>query len=300
MIAGQQRQNETALRRYLLGQTEGEERRFIEEKLLADQEYFDQLLRCEEELIDEYACGQMRGADKECFEKYFMASPEHRENVGFAQAFHRYLAAQKRSHAGAWTFSPRWAARTSIALMGAVVILIAALTWSMRTVMQLREQVEQNRAQLLQADQREKILTQQIEQQREQIARLREELAQLQSPVLPAGSDLVSLVLAPGMNRGDPSATAGLSSGTHRLRLSLKVGGENYPSYQVELQTAEGQVVWSRNNLKAHRSGQSQTVEFILPASLITRSDYLVVLSGTNTSGGLDKINTYHFSVIRK
>src|SRR6266567_4520613 len=109
MITGQHSQNEALFRRYLLGQVTGEEQRTVERNLLADQEYFDQFLKCEEDLIDEFACGAMIEADKEPFEGHFMATPERRESVAFAQAMQRYVLSQKRHRAESWGPSPAWA-----------------------------------------------------------------------------------------------------------------------------------------------------------------------------------------------
>jgi cell division protein FtsB len=299
MIA-ERRQNEMQLRRYLLGQAGEEEQRAIEHGLLTDQEYFDQLLKREEELIDEYACGAMQGADKECFEKHFLATPERRENLAFAQALHRYFTSQKRSRAGAGEVFHARPIRINIALTAAVAVLAVVSALLLLVTLQLRRQVEQNRAELSQDGQREKALSQQVEQQREQLNKLNQELARLQSPIFPVEPDTMALLITPGMTRaGDPIPTANLGPGIHRLRLALKIEDGSYRSYQVELQTAEGQAVWSRDNLKARRSGHLQTVEIVLPTTLLTRSDYLAVLTG-KASTGIEKIGTYHFSIVRK
>jgi cell division protein FtsB len=297
MIAGQQRQNESQLRQYLLGQAGEEEQRIIEQSLLANQEYFDQLLRCEEELIDEYAGGAMKGADKECFEKHFMAGPERRESVAFAQALHRYFVSQKRSRAGMWELSPGGVARMNIAMMVAAIVLAVASAMLLRTTVQLRQLVEQNQAELARAEQRKKMLT-------EQVARLTDLVQELSKGVPSAhkdDSDLASLILAPGLNRsGDPSATLNLSPNIHRLRLILKLEGESYHGYQAEIQNTEGEIVWKNDGLRGRQTGSQRTIELIVPTRLITRSDYLVILSGASTSGSFDKIGTYHFNVIRK
>jgi hypothetical protein len=296
MIAEEQRRNEMLLRRYLLGQAAAEEQRMIERNLLADQEYFDQLLRCEEELIDEYACGAMKAADREYFEKHFMATAERRESVAFAQGLRRYFTSQKRSRSGTWELSPAAAMRMNLAFMVAVIVLAAASALLLRTTLQLRRLVDQNRSELSQAEQREKALTGRIAQLTDRV----QELSRVE-PSTQDGSDLASLTLAPGLSRAeDSSAMLKLSKKIHSIRLILKIEGESYPNYRVEIQDTEGNVVWSNNGLKARRTGKQKIVEFTLPAGLITRNDYLVMLSGASASGTFDKISSYHFSVIRK
>lgn len=301
MIAGREREDEIMLRRYLLGQTAEEEQLALEQRLLSDQDYFDQLLRSEEELTDEYARGEMGNPDREKFEKYFLSSPERRESLAFAQALNRYLSTHKQQIPARSGLFPRWPVFMEVALMAAVVVLVAALGLMLRTTMQLREQVEQNRSQRAQAEQRAAMLTRQMEQQREQLNRLEQELARLEPLIRQGRSDLLSLVLTPGLSRAsDPTPTLNLAPGIHRVRLDLKIEDGSYRSYRAEVQTAEGEIVWSREGLQTRQTGQRKIVEIVLPAALLTRSDYLVMLTGITPTGAADKIGTYHFSMIRK
>jgi hypothetical protein len=48
-----QRSDKRSLRRYLLGETDPEEQSTIEQRLLSEKEYFDELVKIEEELTDE-------------------------------------------------------------------------------------------------------------------------------------------------------------------------------------------------------------------------------------------------------
>jgi hypothetical protein len=301
MIGGRQRDEDVLLRRYLLGQTSEEEQLALEQRLLSDQDYFDKLLRSEEELTDEYARGEMVSPDRDNVEGHFLRSPERRENLAFAQALNRYLSTYKpliRARPGLF---PRWPVFMEVGLMAAVVVLVAALGLMLRTTMQLREQVEQNRSQRVQAEQRAAVLTRQIEQQREQLTRMDQELARLEPPIHQGDSDLLSLVLTPGLSRAsDHTPTLHLAAGIHRVRLDLKIGDGRYRSYRAEVQTAEGEILWSRANLPARRPAHGQVVAVVLPAALLTRSDYLVMLTGIAPTGASDKLGTYHFSVIRR
>jgi anti-sigma-K factor RskA len=301
MISGLQREDEILLRHYLLGQTSAEEQRTIEQRLLSDQDYFDQLLRYEEELTDEYARGDMESSDRKKFERHFLNSPERHESLAFAQALNRYLSARRQQNAIRPGLFSRWPLLIEATLMAAVVVLVAVLGLMLRTTMQLREQVEQNRSQRAQSEQQVAMLTRQIEQQREEIKRLEQELARLEPLIGQGDSDLLSLVLTPGLSRaGDPTATLSLASGIHRVQFDLKIEDGSYRSYRAEVQTAEGEVVWSREVLQTRQTGHRQVIEIILPAALLTRSDYLVMLTGKTSTGASDKIGTYHFSIIRK
>jgi hypothetical protein len=84
------------------------------------------------------------------------------------------------------------------------------------------------------------------------------------------------------------------------LRLELEIGQENYKSYHAEVQTVEGNVVTSQEDLKAHKTSHNRTVTVVLSAALISRSDYLVMLDGISANGTHEKIGTYYFKVVRK
>jgi len=294
-------EDEVLLRRYLLGQASEEEQLAIEQRLLNDQDYFDRLLRSEEELTDEYARGEMGSPDREKFEGYFLGSLERRESLAFAQALNRYLSTHKQRIPVSPGLFPRQPVFMEVALMAAVVVLIAALGLMLRTNTQLREQVEQNRSQHVQAEQRAAMLTRQIEQQREQLNRLEQELTRLEPLIHQGDSDLLSLVLTSGLSRAsDQIPTLNLAPGIHRVRLDLKIEDGSYRSYRADVQTAEGEIVWSREGLQIRQTGQRKIVGIILPAALLTRSDYLVMLTGIAPTGASDKIGTYYFSVISK
>jgi hypothetical protein len=198
--------DETQLRRYLLGDIEPQERGAIEERLLRDRRYFNELLRLEEALTDEYARGEMGPAQREQFELYFLNGPERLENLQFSEAFGRYRAAQ-----------------------------------------------------------REKDLT-----------------------------------LVPGLDRNAarPSLVA-LSGSTRLLRLALEIESGGCQRYRAELQTVEGQVVWSGDDLKPRPRQLGDVVLILLATALLTHSDYLVVLSGATASGTFEPAGTYYFSVTK-
>jgi hypothetical protein len=109
--------DETRLRRYLLGDIEPQERGAIEQRLLRDRRYFNELQRLEEALTDEYARGEMGPAQREQFELYFLNSPERLENLQFSEAFGRYRAAQTEKDLTLAPGLDRNAARPSVVVL---------------------------------------------------------------------------------------------------------------------------------------------------------------------------------------
>lgn len=86
----------TEIRKYLLGSVPSEEKReAIEERLMTDEAYFTGLLVEEEELIQDYADGDLGGDERLNFEKNFLLSDERRQKVIFSQALGKYAKEQK-------------------------------------------------------------------------------------------------------------------------------------------------------------------------------------------------------------
>src|SRR5262245_62888470 len=82
------------IRRYLLGEIAEQDRNLIEVRLLTDPQYFNQLVRVEEELTDQYLRYELSQHEREMFENHFMNAPERREDVAFARVLHRYVSSE--------------------------------------------------------------------------------------------------------------------------------------------------------------------------------------------------------------
>ena len=84
---------EETIRAYLLGKLPQGEQEKLEEQLMTQDDTFTQLLIHEDELIDEYVSGSLSAQEREAFERHFLAAPERRQKLGFAQALTKYVEA---------------------------------------------------------------------------------------------------------------------------------------------------------------------------------------------------------------
>ncbi len=79
------------LRRYLLGDlTQEEQLAPVEERLLAEDDFFEEFQLVKEDLIDQYVNQQLTAEDRRRFEQHFLITAERREDVRHAQALSRY------------------------------------------------------------------------------------------------------------------------------------------------------------------------------------------------------------------
>ena len=85
------------LRQYLLGAiTEEEQRAVVEERLLVDDDFFEEFQLVKEDLFDQYVSDELTLSERESFEQHFLTTPERRENLRHNQALARY--ARKHRH----------------------------------------------------------------------------------------------------------------------------------------------------------------------------------------------------------
>lgn len=318
------------IQRYLLGEVTDQEREQVERQLMTDRQYLDHILRVEESLIDKYVRGVLGQDEREPFEKYFLNAPERRDKLEFAQSLNRYTAearawesadiadadneAAGRKAARLWL--GRIPIRPAIALLAVATLVLAACT----TVLlfqnaRLKKQVLEQQANLDQAEEglrrqldeqmgRSEELARQLEQSQEETSRIEQELYTLKQGKgrlreNPAPT-IASLIIAPGSVRDSgPVNRVYLTSDIQQLRLELKLEGEDYQGYRIEVKTVEGKGTWKEVNLRARQRAGEKSVVATLPATQLPEGDYLATVSGRAPGGGYEEVATYYFTILR-
>lgn len=88
----QQTEDQRIIKQYLLGELDQDEQRRFEERLLTEDECFEELAAAEDELIDEYVAGALSAHERARFELHFLSTPERHRKLKFARALKKYLA----------------------------------------------------------------------------------------------------------------------------------------------------------------------------------------------------------------
>jgi hypothetical protein len=81
--------DQARIREYLLGRLGDEEQEKIEERLMVDDELFEELEISKGELIEEYSAGELSQTERESFESRYLISPEARQRHTFSRALDR-------------------------------------------------------------------------------------------------------------------------------------------------------------------------------------------------------------------
>lgn len=79
------------LREYILGEISDEERSVLEDRLMTDDDYFQELSMVEEDLIQNYVDDNLDPAEQAKFEQRFLISEENQQKIKFALALRKYV-----------------------------------------------------------------------------------------------------------------------------------------------------------------------------------------------------------------
>jgi hypothetical protein len=87
----EQPQNGKDIVQYLLQELPDEEQQRLDEQLFVDDDYYDNLLATENELIDDYLRNRLSPKQRQSFERTFLRSPYLRKSVNLARSLLTYI-----------------------------------------------------------------------------------------------------------------------------------------------------------------------------------------------------------------
>lgn len=268
-----------AIRQYLLRQASPEDASHVEERLLTDDAFYDELDIVEAELIDQYVGGDLSESERETFETHFLLAQEHQRKVRFARNLKKYVktatasealgaTAKKESSVDApdepqpgkrpfFSFLPFGNPAVSYSLAAAVLLIVIGASWMI--------------------------------------------FKNWKSSPPQAPRNFATVLLSPGLTRegGDEFKQISVPLTVDALRLELLVADEfsTYQKYSGTLKTAEGKIVLTAENLNTESRNGRRIVIFDAPSSALLSGDYKFELSGQTPPGANDKIASYYFRV---
>ncbi|HEX8069853.1 MAG TPA: hypothetical protein VF546_07880 [Pyrinomonadaceae bacterium] len=278
------------LRRYLLGTLPEAARPPVEERLLTDAAFLEELLLAEEELIDEYLARTLSPAETESFNTHFLRTAERRHKVQFASALHRYVATHAPDEAATDE------ATTPAESVPAAVISEDANAAAdpstdrgfspapVRRDWSLRAFFRRYNPGLAFAS----------------VAAVLFLLAGITWVSLRphAPGRTVAVFLTPGLTRAaGPGAQLALPPDAETAELRLELPSADYTTYRAELQTPEGRTLHTAADLKPANLEGRPVVLFQVPARLLPPADYQLRLAGTDAAGRSEPAGRYYFRV---
>ncbi|MFH1573965.1 MAG: hypothetical protein ABIG68_08265 [Acidobacteriota bacterium] len=311
------------IRGYLLGDLTHETQEELERKLMTDDDFHQQILMAEDDLVDEYLSGQLAASQRQRFEEHFLRSPERQQKLRFARALHEYLnmVAQERGvlslerqpvpsvgiglRHSILRFFARPARGLVPALAAAVLVLAVTAPWYLLRMKQLRGEVSELRAELSQI--RSQVATPgEIPSGTQPQIRTQEStaLAGIDTPgkprsLMPSAPLPVALILHSGGRLR--SASGGLQlleieDQVSLVDLKLDMAAADYPSYRASL-LVEGEEVMSQAGFRAEETSTAIMITWRMAAAVFTSGDYEVRLQGITSDGRTEDADTYFFRV---
>lgn len=320
--------------RFLLGQLSDDERKAVEERFLADDEYFAQLLAIEDSLVDDYVLGRLTADQLKNAELLFGSSAIGKREVTFTQDLVASLRKareakeqkKKRAQVTNQIASPKtspWLrsqvsvnliARgfrsmpgvfsaalglTLLLLVGASIFLFFQYQRRTRELLAQRVALERNvqetRAKLDQQMRTSAELSKQLDLESEMRTQAEEALAQFRN----GGSrSITPIVLLPTtFQRSGGTKTVSFNPGSTRLQLLLEIPSDTtYPNYNVLIKTLDGPTFWSRDSISASQVKQRK-LSLILSSSFFPDNDYRIELLGVPDNGAAQLVADYAFKV---
>jgi len=77
----------------------------------------------------------------------------------------------------------------------------------------------------------------------------------------------------------------------------MELESDDYPSYHVKLQTADGREILSRQAGKIRLDKDRSFASLIIPGKILAKGDYVLILSGQEAEGGIEEIDRYLLQV---
>jgi hypothetical protein len=268
-------ESDVSMKRYLLGELVESEQQALEGRLMASDDYFEQLLIAEDDLVDEYLRGTLSAREKQRFNDHFLCTPERRHKLSFSRSLQKYVAAYAESRRTVW----RWPGLLTLqglphrilewSLAGTLSLIVLGGSWLTFRIQRLEQLLEQASQQAAAGGQPQEAM--------------------------------MAFPLTPGLVRGmQGMQKVALPAGADWVQLQLDLGTGEYNRYQAVLQNVEGEQIWSQNTPKVKVGRDSELVVLTLPAGLLPRGYYILKLSGMGAGGAFEEVARYSFSVVQK
>jgi cell division protein FtsB len=316
------------IRQYLLGSLSESETERLDELSFTDDEFAESLRAAENDLVDAYVHGEVRGAELERFNAFYLATPVRRERVKFARAFQAWSAQKEVGSAVAERSAPkakradllsgvnifgrpRPALQWSLLATALVLLMVAGVLLLQNA--RLRRQTMQAQARHDELLKREQELQEDVQSQRaaksaadQEIARLQSERESLEQELekLRSGgtqpANIVSFILSPPLRGVGQIRSLSVPPGTTFVKMVLQLEMADYSAYRVSLiDPVRNQTLWRSGTVKPLTKGVRKTVDIGFPAGLLQSQNYTLRVTGTSAAGEQEIVGEYSFRVVR-
>jgi|GEM_PF-3410360 len=267
------------IRQYLLGELDENDQEQLEQRVITNPDYKEEVLITEEELLEEFVSGTLSMRDLESFNRMYSSSPTHRRKVKVAQALNRYASehspvvqtmvqkGRRRSLIGLFSTKRRF---HQLSLAALIVLVIGASILAYWLISHPRNP--------------------------DYDALLK--LNQFGSELLQPDSSLVPVALPALVFRGagEPK-TITITKQTKTVQLWLPDPSGGAYSFRAVLKRNDGSEVFTLEDLRARQIDQHAVLVLQIPAEMLTPQGYQLEIFEKRPDGTFDSPSTYSLNV---
>jgi hypothetical protein len=241
---------EREIRDYLLGTLPAQRLQEVEQRILADDEFHQEIEIAEDDLLDDYTQGNLPAQERRLFEKHFLASPMRRQRLEFARALQERLNSPVRTAP-----AMRLIRSTQFYRYALVASLILAAFLGMVSYRASKT----------------------IQQERDNAAVLRKELEESnrqQAQLVP--NSILQTDLAPRGSRGGPQPRLSIPKGARAVRFVLAVPLNLHGASRVDLLNDAGQLILSQQGNLIAQGKDQNLLTAIVESKYLKPGDYFL------------------------
>ncbi|HXI24478.1 MAG TPA: hypothetical protein VNG71_11495 [Pyrinomonadaceae bacterium] len=285
----QQRLEQALIRKYLLKDLDENGQENLEQRLLTDEEFLEEVSIAQSELVDEYLSDSLSAAERQNFEKHFLSTPRRLQKLQMARSLDRYLEERAGPLSTSATTAPHFPipTRRNLTIVLSLAAVVALLMGGYVVTEVIKRRISNDKI---------------IEAQKRRAA-LESELADLNHSTngSPQGNlAVLPLTLKPILVReAGEIRNVDVFQSRSLIVLQLELTADTYESYQASLQTNDDVELAAVYDLKTMTLSNGKLLMLKLPAWLIEPGDYQVRLRGV-LSGQQEDVGLFPFRITRK
>ena len=272
---------QSLIKQYLLGELDEQQREQLEQRVITNPDYKEQVLITEEELLEDFVNGSLPPRELELVRQKYSSSPSLLRKVEIARALNRYasdhpILPQRTIPQRGWAKSLLgfFAARNRFRQLSLAVLILFMVGGSLLVYWWLSYESRANY---------------------EALVRLNGPESQL----LPPDDSVVAISLSPLLLRGTNdtrTVTITRQTKTVQLRLPDSSGGRT-SVFRARLKNNAGAEVFSLDDLRARQLGQFPVIVLQIPVGMLKSENHQLEIFEKTAEGSYANPTTYFFAV---
>jgi hypothetical protein len=295
--------DDALLVRYLVGATSDAETEWIDELSVADETVAARVAAVENDLVDQYVAGALRGETRERFEAQYLSSAAGRAKVQFAQTLRTYT-----SRADEVPVPRRMIGRVPGWALAAVLVLAAATAFLFVENARLRRDRSDIQAARAGIEERVRVLQERLTasetangETARQLALARQALAHLDQRTdrqRPAAT-LATFLLRPATRGAGNNPAIAIPRGANAIVLQLAGEADDFAAFRAELKAMSSDaILWRSGRIPVGTAAGEKVVAVTVPSNLLKPQQYLLQLVGIAASGSEELLSGYPFRIV--